>query len=209
MRLCDRTLTALLMLGSTLVWTRASGQGFNRRYDLLGQNDAQVGWGIVPTPSGYLMVGATAALANDGGYYVPIVFSLLMEFDGTPLSGDTLVFEGHALYPGTWNCFRGRHDGGYITGGSTFSQTSTQRFALYKVALDGHIQLVDQYGPEGEEMLARQAIECKDGGFLMVGETGEFGVIDGMLIKTDSAGVVEWERNYGGPMRDYFWAELL
>ncbi len=206
MHLCDRTLTALLMLGSTLVWTRASGQGFHRRYDLLGQHNWEAGWDIEMNPSGYVIIGNMAAFTNDGGFYEPIVFSLLLDADGTPAGGDTVVVTNHALYPGTWGCMRRRLGGGYVSGGSTLSQSLTQRFALYKVALDGHIQLVGQYGPEGEEMLGRQAIECKDGGFLMVGETGEFGVIDGMLIKTDSAGVVQWERNYGGPMRDYFWA---
>ena len=85
-------------------------------------------------------------------------------------------------------------------------ENGTQRFALLKIDVTGQVQFVAEYGPMGEELIGRQAIECKDGGFLLVGQTGEFGVIDGMLIKTDSSGAVEWQRNYGGPLRDYFWA---
>ena len=204
MSLCDRMLIAFLMLGSTLVWTRASGQGFNRRYDLLGQNNWQAGFGIEVAAGGFMIIGNTAAFTNDGGYYEPIVFSILLDSDGVPFDSDTLVVTDHALYPGAWNCMNRRAAGGYISGGSSFSQTETQRFALYKVAGDGEIQFVEQYGAEGEESIGRQAMECKDGGFLMVGETSEFGVIDGMLLKTDSAGVVEWERSYGEPLwRDY------
>ena len=98
-----------------------------------------------------------------------------------------------------------RTSGGYVAGGGSASQTETNRCTLFKVSPAGTVQLVDQYGPEGESWIGRQAIECKDGGFLMVGETSEFNLIDGMLIKTDSSGVVEWQRNYGGPLRDYFY----
>ncbi len=102
--------------------------------------------------------------------------------------------------------FRGARGGGYVAGGSTEIEDGTQRFALLKIRVDGTVHFVAEYGPIGEELIGRQAIECKDGSFLMVGETGAVGVIDGMLIKTDSSGVVEWQHNYGGPLRDYFWA---
>ena len=40
----------------------------------------------------------------------------------------------------------------------------------------------------------------------MVGQTDNVGWIDGMLLKTDSSGALQWEHNYGGPLRDYLWA---
>ena len=198
-------LACLAMLhGSTSWWAHALGQGFTHRFDPLSQQGQEVGWSIEHYGQGYLVLCATTAYTNQGEYYDPIVLSMTLEPNGDIDSIDTVVFADHALYPGTWNCMNRRVGGGYVAGGGTASQTETNRAALYKISETGLVELVDHYGPEGESWIGRQAIECKDGGFLMVGETSEFGVIDGMLIKTDSSGVVEWQRHYGEPLwRDY------
>ena len=194
-----------MLHGSTSWWAHALGQGFTHRFDPLGQQGQEVGWSIEQYGQGYLVLCTTTAYTNQGEYYDPIVLSMTLEPNGEIASIDTVVFADHALYPGTWNCMNRRSGGGFVAGGGTVSQTETNRAALYKVSASGLVEFVDHYGPEGESWIGRQVIECKDGGFLMVGETGEFGMIDGMLIKTDSSGVMEWQRNYGGPMRDYFY----
>lgn len=46
--------------------------------------------------------------------------------------------------------------------------------------------------------------EASDGGYVMAGATHSYGIgIDAWLVKTNSTGSVQWQRNYGGGSQDY------
>lgn len=51
-------------------------------------------------------------------------------------------------------------------------------------------------------------IECNDFGYFLAGTTNSsgFSQYDGWLIKTDSSGVMEWNRTYGGLLNDGFYS---
>jgi len=52
------------------------------------------------------------------------------------------------------------------------------------------------------------AIECNDLGYFLAGTTNSsgFSQYDGWLIKTDTWGVMEWNRTYGGLLNDGFYS---
>lgn len=202
----SRIAVAAMVLGTAFGWSQAHAQGFNRRYDLIGQGEYQVAFDIERHPLGYIILGVSPIVLQNNDYYNPTSVSMVLNEAGDILYSDSIIVPDHYLSPGAWNAGRRRSGGGGVSGGSTIVEDGTTRFALLKIRESGRLDFVAEYGSPGEEWIGRQAIECKDGGFLMVGESGEFGLIDGMLIKTDSSGVVEWQRNYGGPMRDYFFA---
>ncbi|MFN8417184.1 MAG: hypothetical protein U0U66_12710 [Cytophagaceae bacterium] len=60
------------------------------------------------------------------------------------------------------------------------------------------------YGGSGNESFNRTVV-TSDGGYLSVGtiSTGPHGLIDILLVKTSSAGVLEWSRAYGTTGNDY------
>ncbi|HMZ49259.1 MAG: T9SS type A sorting domain-containing protein [Flavobacteriales bacterium] len=184
----------------------ALAQGFNRRYDVLGQGFQENSWAIERAGNGFLAIGTTPYITSDSLYYNPVFYTLLLDQAGAVLGSDTFFYEAHATAPGTWNCTARRMNGGYVSGGGTLSQTETGRHALWLVDPGGHVDLVTEFGGEGQFNTSRQAIECKNGDFLLVGETDSTGTIDASLVRTDSAGVVLWSRTYGGPYFDSGWS---
>jgi len=90
-------------------------------------------------------------------------------------------------------------DGFFYSGGGTYSQSATQRVALWKIDLSGNITMLAEYGDEGYEQFARQAIQAKDGGFLLVGESDVSDIIDVGVFKFSADGTFEWSHTYGKP----------
>ncbi len=195
----------VLVHGSLFGGGHALAQGFNRRYDLLGQSLYEVGFSIERIQEHYMVVGALDCVTSDNVYYNPLVFSVQLDAQSSILTSDTIVYPAHAIYPGAWNCTAQRSDGGFVAGGGTVSQTETNRHALWLFDPDGSITLAAEYGDEGAFNTSRQAIECKNGDFLLVGETDVNGPSDATLIRTDVNGDVLWSRTYGGELQDRGW----
>jgi hypothetical protein len=182
--------------------SHALAQGFNLRYDVLGQSLAQVGYSIEQSGGNCLVIGSTALITSDSFYYSPIVFSLLLDPLGEVLTSDTFFIVGHATAPGTYNCLAPRANGGFVLGGGTLDQSENYHHALWLLDSNGSITLVSEYGSDGIFNTSRQAIECKNGDFLLVGETDSAGTPDASLIRTDTTGAVLWSRTYGGDLQD-------
>ncbi len=195
-----------LVHGLTCGCGHALAQGFNRRYDVLGQGLQENGWAIERSGENYLVIGTTPVVTSENIYINPIVYTLLLSAQGEVLASDTFVYEGHAVFPGMWNCMAPVRSGGFISGGSTFTDAWVQKHALWRVSPSGSINFLAEIGPEDQENFSRQAIECKNGDFLLVGETDSTGGIDASLVRTDSAGVLLWSRTYGGPYFDAGWS---
>jgi len=101
-------------------------------------------------------------------------------------------------------------DGGYVLAGETRS-LSRGGADLYLVKTDG----------EGAEMWtatfggpatdgAHSVQQTSDGGYILAGGTESFGegMFDGWLIKTDTGGIEQWSRTFGGSGNDIlFYAE--
>jgi hypothetical protein len=99
-------------------------------------------------------------------------------------------------------------DGGYIVAGSTFSFTAVpgySDFLLIKTDAFGNVQWAKTYGGTYADG-ATSVQQTSDGGYIVVGTTGSFGVgwEDILLIKTDAFGNIQWAKTYGGANhRDY------
>lgn len=112
-------------------------------------------------------------------------------------------------------------DGGYLIGGQSNSDKSGDKsennrgdfdFWIVKLSSEGEVLWDRTYGGDREENL-RQMVQTTDGGFLLCGvsESGVSGdktetrIGDNSiwLVKTDSEGVMEWDKTIGGNASDF------
>lgn len=109
-------------------------------------------------------------------------------------------------------------DGGFIVGGQTYSPDGNFMNANYhglfdawaaKLNSSGAIQWIKCYGGSGGEVF--NDVECtSDGGYIFVGYSGSnngdltnnYGALDVWAVKTNSAGVKQWQKNFGGSTND-------
>jgi hypothetical protein len=77
---------------------------------------------------------------------------------------------------------------------------------LFKVNNNGELEWHKEYD-YGEFVDKLNGIYVTDDGFLLAGLVGIVAetYYDGWLVKTDSQGVKEWEKTFGGPYNDVFW----
>lgn len=93
-------------------------------------------------------------------------------------------------------------DGGYAIVGSTTSYGSGgEDVWLVKVDSAGNMQWNKAYGESGDDE-GWMLLQSGDGGYVIAGYTDSYsnvsGIADALLIKTDSAGNMQWNRTYGG-----------
>jgi hypothetical protein len=103
-------------------------------------------------------------------------------------------------------------DGGYIIGGNTTSNNGDITFNhgdgdywLVKISSTGAIQWQNTYGGSYNDW-GYYAIQTGDGGYMIGGisesidgeVTGNHGSVDYWVVKTDTAGNLQWEQSYGG-----------
>jgi hypothetical protein len=130
--------------------------------------------------------------------------ALLVVFD---LNG-TLVWS--KAYCGPWGSFgfacSNTIDGGYIITGQTYYEEYTNHFSdriyLLKVDHSGNIQWSKKFG-NAANSVGWDVIEAQDKGYAITGYSSEYLggnlVMDNIiLIKTDSNGIIQWGKYYGG-----------
>jgi hypothetical protein len=100
-------------------------------------------------------------------------------------------------------------DGGYFLSGFV-SSASVNQGALWMVKTDGDgtmqwDSLFD--GPGFEYTYGKGSYQTSDGGYIMNGVSNSYGHggTDIWVIKTDSAGNLDWDAAYGGTKNDYCW----
>lgn len=95
-------------------------------------------------------------------------------------------------------------DGGYVMAGSTssFGAGASDVF-LFKTNSMGGLLWTKTFGGTNVDQ-ASSLMQTTDGGFIIAGSTNSFGAgnYDFYLIKTDSAGNLQWSKTYGGAMDD-------
>ncbi len=113
-------------------------------------------------------------------------------------------------------------DGGYLTGGLTFSNDGDVsgkhgNADLWVVKMDssGHLQWQKCLGGSSTDW-AESIIQTKDGGYLAGGSTysndgdvsGNHGSYDGWIVKLDTSGHLQWQKSLGGSAGDCFYSVI-
>ena len=101
-------------------------------------------------------------------------------------------------------------DSTYIISGTT-PDSAAVNSAVFLMKLDpqGNMMWLRHYGGTEQED-GQQVKATSDGGYIICGwtksQSASAGFADGYIVKTDSAGAVEWEKRYGGTDTDYFYS---
>jgi len=139
--------------------------------------------------------------------------SVIQTFDGGyAIAGDTLLVKTNASGNMEWTqtyddyayALVETSDGGYVIGGVTWSKvTGNSDWWLVKTNASGNVEWKKTYGGTSSET-AFSLVGTSDGGYAITGYTFSFGAgeSDFWLVKTDASGNVEWNRTYGGAIRD-------
>jgi len=99
-------------------------------------------------------------------------------------------------------------DGGYALGGMTVSYCNGEAdFWLVKTDANGNTQWTHAYGGTGYEQ-GQSLVQTVDGGYALAGWTNSYGAgaDDMWLVRTDSAGNLQWSKTYGGTWYDEAYA---
>jgi len=179
-------LGVVVIIGALILTTSAEAViTFERTY---GETDFDEGYSVQETQDGgYIIAGVT-------GYYD-------VYFIKTDSIGDTIWTKTYGGTADDWGAsVQETQDGGYIIAGTTFSfGAGWSDVYLIKTDAVGAIVWTKTYG--GTEWEGGWSVqETQDGGYIIAGETGSFGNINGdvYLIKTNSLGNAVWTKAYGG-----------
>jgi len=170
---------------------------WNRTY---GSSDHEIGYSVKQTAdAGYIIVGSKKISLAPEEYSTNI---WLIKIDPLGHMSWNRTFGGEKYDLGS--SVQQTTDGGYIIAGSTdsFSNGSSDIW-LIKTDAVGQIQWNKTFGGSGFDS-AVSVVQTADNGYLIVGTTTSFGAgnYDAWILKTDSAGNLEWDLPIGGPDYD-------
>ncbi|HEY6160802.1 MAG TPA: hypothetical protein VI112_06250, partial [Bacteroidia bacterium] len=175
--------------GDTL-WTRTLGNIYNERIASIFQT----------SDSGFILAGARAPgnPANDDLYLLKI-----------SQTGNVIWSKVYGGQKTDWaTSVKQTTDGGYIiTGGTTSISDSIGDVYLLKTDAVGDTLWTKTFGGVGQDV-GENVIQTYDGGFLITGWSNSFGVggFDGIFIKTDINGYLQWSKTFGGVNNDVFYS---
>jgi hypothetical protein len=182
-----------------LIKTDTSGTAqWNQTY---GGTDYDAGWSVVQTSDGgYAVAGYT----NSYGAGWSDVWLVKTDASGTlqwnQTYGGTVTDVGFSVVETS--------DGGYAIAGYTFSYgAGSADVWLVKTDANGNEQWNQTYGGTSADE-GYSVVETVDGGYAVAGYTTSYGTgsADVWLVKTDSAGMVQWNQTYGGTDYDAGWS---
>ena len=95
-------------------------------------------------------------------------------------------------------------DGGYAIAGAYFLGTGASKVYLAKTDSFGNMQWNMTYGSAGIDYVGYSLVQTVDGGFASAGYAYSYAAsnADVYLVKTDSAGSMQWNKTYGGTNND-------
>jgi hypothetical protein len=178
-----------------LIKTNSTGvEEWNQTY---GGMESESGASVqLTSDDGFILAGYTYSFGNGGHDYWLVK---------TNSAGDE---EWNQTYGGTSDevgmSVQQTSDGGYIIAGITLSFSHGRNdYWLVKTNSAGDEEWNQVYGG-GEEDVCYSVQQTSDDGYVMIGKTESFGNgnEDIWLVKTNSAGVEEWNQTYGGATYD-------
>ncbi|MEX2350090.1 MAG: T9SS type A sorting domain-containing protein [Flavobacteriaceae bacterium] len=182
-----------------------------------GGNENDFCWGIYPTTDGgYVLTGSTDSSANGdiSGMNNGATDIWVVKIDDNGNIDWEKNFGG-SNNDTAWSILQ-TTDGGYIVAGSSSSNDGDvsgniggNDFWILKLDANGIIDWEKSYGGSGTEQ-ARSIQQTTDGGYIVAGTTssndgdvgGNNGGQDIWIVKLDTNGNIDWEKNYGGTSSD-------
>ena len=170
-------------------WNRTFG---GTKADLLDRGSVRQ-----TSDGGYIITGYTYSYGADNGS------GWLIKTDQNGNEIWNRTFGGEGLDWG--HSVRQTVEGGYIIAGRTEPYAGARADAwLIKTDSNGIEEWNRTFGADGCEYAA-SVQQTSDGGYIITGRTTSFGAgeADAWLIRTDSNGIEEWNRTFGGANYDY------
>ena len=100
-------------------------------------------------------------------------------------------------------------DGVVIAGDNNLLGLDSRQFWVMKASANGAIPWLWHYGASASKG-ATAVLPTPDGGYIVAGYSSEFGAgEDAWVLKLAADGMIEWQRNYGGPGDDRAYAIQL
>jgi hypothetical protein len=153
---------------------------------------------IQTADSGYVIAGNATTTAG-------VSYCFITKLDDT----GTLVWQRNIDSASYYVSIRQTMDNGFIVGTSANAKLFPGAHGLYDLTLMkldsmGSTQWIQTYGGPGDDHMSMLR-QTSDGGYIMAGErfiggatTGQLPNTDYFVVKTNSVGIVEWQKNYGG-----------
>lgn len=192
----------IFLIGCWLwVWgANAQTDYFIKAFDV--GNGSDIPWTVIVENDGYIIYDGGRTSAFGGTSAIKLIKT---DLEGniiwTKIHGET----SFSYFGGKSGSMVKASDSTYVLGG-TFQKNPDGSMS------DAHLLLFNSNGdtlwrktyPRVNFDAIHQTRNAPDGGFIMLGETASLGDYDGdfFLIKTDSAGNFEWQKRYGGTLRD-------
>jgi len=161
---------------------------WNKTY---GGTESDVATALVCTADGgYVMVGETSSYGEgESDFWVVKVDS-----SGNPQWNKT--FGEQTVDIAT--CVIQTNDGGYALGGYWLENDASKDALFVKMDSSGNVQWTRTYGGAGGEKVY-SVVQTSEGGYALAGVTTSYsdeGKPDFWLVKTDSNGIMEWNKTY-------------
>lgn len=190
----------------------SGGNGYSFEINLIRTNSTgQILWSKNYSASTYAF-GEKIQATDDGGFVIiGYIYSSTLELKGFLMKVDS---NGSLLWskayggagPNFFTSISTCNDNGFIICGNR-GEFPAQDVLLVKTDSLGNLEWSAAYGGSKEEE-AFSIQQTSDSGYIVAGETFSFGVdyFDGLLLKTDKLGNLEWLHTYGGDEGEYFYA---
>ena len=183
--------------GSEDVWVvKMDANGDIEWQKAYGGPDKDWGRSIIQTvDGGYIIVGGTLSYGAGGMDVLVIKIDAYGQMEWQKTYGGNMFDDGYDVVP---------TDNGYLIVGTTASY-GAGGMDMWAIEIDksGDIKWQNAYGGNNWEW-AYSVESTADGGYLLVGYTGSYGVggWDVWAVKIDTKGNIEWQATYGGVADD-------
>lgn len=198
-----------LLVGSTSSYG-GNGNGWLIKIDASGD----VEWNKT-----YAGSTSSAVETDDGGYAVVGEISdggqdiLFFKTDSGGNVEVNKTFSGAEAYSEA-HCVTENSDGGFTLVGNTFSHGNVDDMALViRIDSSGNVLWTKTYGGKYAHIL-HSGMQADDGGFVFIGGIGSYNQYDpkdfeAWLVRTDTAGNMEWNRTYGEGGYNYIAEDMI
>jgi hypothetical protein len=159
-------------------------------------NFAETGRAIQQTDdSGFIIAGETVDLTNFKSKVYLVKTDVSGSLQWTKTFGDTTSQAGYSVQQ--------TPDNGFIVAGYLYNAAGNADVYLLKTDSDGVLQWSKTFGGTDNDF-GYSVLQTSDGGYIIAGSTKSFGAgsDDVYLIKTDSAGTLQWTKTFGGAQSD-------